>query len=216
MVFSFWMILMTRKPSLSFFGRIARWTATLAGAGLAAAAPAQAEKPSATSVDPAAAPAEWVRYAEIVTAAVTRQLEAGTETAARLRASLDATRPAPDQPTKPFVLKIWIDADGTVSRIDHAPFAQQEANADLNALLVGQPMPSRPPKDMLLPLRIMIQLPPPATGEAAQALDDANRKLQPPPGQDRPATDPLGLPERGSVNRLNLEGQPGSRPRTLH
>ncbi|EJU12129.1 hypothetical protein LH128_15421 [Sphingomonas sp. LH128] len=212
------MILMTRKPSLSFFGRIARWTATLAGAGLAAAAPAQAEKPSSTSVDPAAAPAEWVRYAEIATVAVTRQLEAGTETAARLRASLDATRPALDQPTRPFVLKIWIDADGTVSRIDHAPFADAQANADLNALLVGESMPSRPPKDMLLPLRVLIELPPapPAARDGSPALDDANRRLQPPPGQDRPVTDPLGLPERGGVNRLNLEGQPGSRPHTHH
>lgn len=209
---------MTRKPSLSFFSRIARWTATLAGAGLAAAVPAQAQKPSPTSVDPAAAPAEWVRYAEIATVAVTQLLEADTETAGRLRVYIDATRRAPDQPTRPFVLKIWIDADGTVSRIDHVPFADVQANADLNALLVGQSMPSHPPKDMLLPLRVLIQLPPapPAMRGGSPALDDANRQLQPPPGQDRPVTDPLGLPERGGVNRLKLEGQPGSRPHTLH
>ncbi len=214
-VFSFWMILMKPTSSLSVLGRIARWTATLAGAGLAAAVPAQARNASSTSVDPAAAPAEWVRYAESATVAVTRLLEADTQTAARLRAFLDATRPAADQPTKPFVLKIWIDADGAVSRIDHAPFADAQANADLSALLVGQPMPGHPPNGMLLPLRVLIQLPPapPAAGEASPALDDANQQLQPPPGQDRPAIDPLGLPERGGVNRLNLPREPRAKPK---
>jgi hypothetical protein len=151
---------MSRRASP--FSRLARWLATLAGAGIAATAPVAAQ-----SVSPSAAPVEWVRYAESVTAEINRWLEADSETATRLRAYLDATRPAPDQPTAPLMLKVWIDGNGTISRIDFPPFAHAEANANLRALLVGQRLPAAPPRDMLLPLRIAVQIDPPPAAPAS-------------------------------------------------
>ena len=130
--------------------RIVRWLAVLAGAGIAPGV--------AQSVAPSAAPIKWVRYAETVTVTITGWLQADNETAARLRAYLDATRPAPDRPTAALVLRVWIDGDGTVSRIDFPLFAHPEPNADLRALLVGQRIPVAPPRDMLLPLRIAVSL----------------------------------------------------------
>lgn len=149
----------TRHPSLP--SRLLRWTVALAGIGIAATAPVAAQ-----SVSPSAAPAEWVRYAEGTTAAVNGWLQAEDETAQRLRAYLDATRPAPDQPTAPIVVKLWIDRDGTVSRIDFPPFAHAEANGDLRGLIVGRRLSAPPPKDMLLPLRIAVQLDAPAAPPA--------------------------------------------------
>lgn len=110
------------------------------------------------AVPPSAAPAEWNRYAESVTASVKQWLQADSETATRLRAYLDKTRPAPDQPATPIELKIWIDPSGKVTRIEYPPFADPAANADMLALVVAQPLPAKPPMDMLLPLRIRVQL----------------------------------------------------------
>ncbi|SNT19992.1 hypothetical protein SAMN06295912_1576 [Sphingomonas laterariae] len=151
----------TRHPSI--FSRLTRWTALLAGSVLAAASPAQAQ-----TVAPSAAAAEWVRYANDATTAVNRLLEADTETAIRLRAYLDRTRPAPDRPTAPLTLKLWVDKEGTVTRIEFEPFAHAEPNADLRTLIVGQTLAGAPPKDMLLPLRIVIQLDAPAASAAPE------------------------------------------------
>jgi hypothetical protein len=134
----------------------------------------------AQAVDPASAPVAWVRYAQSATAAVTQLLEGQSEAATRLRSYLDQSRPAPDQPTAPLVLKVWVAKDGTVSRVEFTPFAHAETNADLTGLLVGQPLGGVPPKDILLPLRIAVQLAAPPT----------------PPEQ---GATPAGLPARNSI-----------------
>lgn len=143
--------------------RLYAWLATLAGIMLASATPVAAQ-----SVVPSAAPAEWVRYAEAATASITGWLQGDDEPAVRVRAYLDRTRPSPDQATAPLRIKIWVAADGTVSRIDFPPFAHAEPNADLRGLIVGRRLPGTPPKDMLLPLRLVIQLdgPTPASAPA--------------------------------------------------
>lgn len=156
---------------LSFAGRISRWAAAFIGMGLASTAPAAAQ-----SVSPSAAPAEWVAYAQSATETVTAWLQADGEIAKRLRAYFDATRPAPNRATAPLVLKIWIDGDGAVSRIDFPPFAHPEPNDDLRSLVVGQRLAAAPPRDMLLPLRIAVQLDPPAAHapEPAPMVDSRN------------------------------------------
>lgn len=153
---------MKRKISHPIMSRLFRWAGALAGAGLAGPSPVHAQ-----AVDPASAPVEWVRYAQSATASVTQLLEGPTEAATRLRSYLDQTRPAPDQPTAPLVLKVWIAKDGTVSRIGFTPFAHPETNVDLRSLLLGQSLAGVPPKDILLPLRIAVQLaaPPAPSGE---------------------------------------------------
>lgn len=149
--------------NLSFFARLSHWAATLIGAGLATSGPVAAQ-----SISPTQAPAEWVAYAQSATTSVTIWLQADNETAQRLRAYLDATRPAPDRSTTPLVLKIWVDDEGRVSRIDHPPFAHADANSDLRSLIVGQHLPGLPPQDMLLPLRIAVQLNPQSSPDPSE------------------------------------------------
>ena len=149
----------------SLFSRSFRWLAAAAGAGLATASPVAAQ-----TIAPSAAPVEWVRYAEGATAAVTLLLEADNETALRFRAYLHRTRPAEDEPTPPLELKIWVGESGVVSRMEFTPFAHPEPGADLRSLVVGQRLPGEPPPDMLLPIRIAVQLdPPPAEVAPATA-----------------------------------------------
>lgn len=140
-----------RAPAL--FAWLTRWLAALVGAGLATTAPV-----SAQPVSPSAAPAEWVRYAEGATAAITQWLKADSEAGVRFRTYLDRTRPAEDQPTPPLEVKVWIAPDGKVERIDFASFAHPEPNADLRALIVGHRLAGPPPRDMLLPIRIAVDL----------------------------------------------------------
>lgn len=120
--------------------------------------------PDAKSISPEVAPPAWNAYAGQVNTAVAGWLGGEEEAAQRLRAYVDATRPADDQASEPVVIKLWIDPKGVIERIDFASFAHEEVNASLRALLVGR-MVGAPPKDMLFPLRLGVQLVPqePAT-----------------------------------------------------
>lgn len=150
-----------------------RWFAALAGAGLVAAGPAAAQ-----STSPAAAPAEWVAYAERATAVIGTWLQAEDEAGQRLRAYLDLMRPAPDQPGPPLVLKVWVDPGGAVSRVDFTPFAHPEPNADLRTLVVGRRLAEPPPRDMLLPLRLAVQVEPPEPGSAGDISASAGTRAR--------------------------------------
>jgi hypothetical protein len=145
------------RPSFAQNGK-GRWgrsvvAAVLALFGLGGGFAAQA-KPAA------APPPDWIAYAEQATRLITDELNSPDAPAPRLRTALDATRPAADQPAPPLVLKIWIDRDGALTRVDHGPFSDGQADADLKTLLVGRHL-GRPPHGMLLPIRIAIQLAPP-------------------------------------------------------
>lgn len=130
--------------------------ALLASTGLAVAVPA-----SAQGVAPEAAPAEWLHYAEAARAAVTAWLSEEGGAPARVRAALDRTRPAPDQPTLPIALKVWIEPNGRIARLDFSPFAEPTVEDDLRATIVGR-MLAAPPIGMEQPIRLAVLLPAPA------------------------------------------------------
>lgn len=136
----------------SLASRLIGTLAALAGLGTASTAPAQ-------SVSASEAPAAWIAYAETAAATLSAWLEEEGEAPNRLRAYLHQTRPAEDQPTPPLMLKVWIDRDGVVDRLDFTPFAHEAANADLRASVVGRRLSAPPPPDMLLPLRIAVEMP---------------------------------------------------------
>ncbi|MFK0298763.1 hypothetical protein ACIQTU_06045 [Brevundimonas sp. NPDC090276] len=141
------------------------WRALATGlaAAFGFAAPVQAQ-----SLSPEAAPVAWVAYAEAATQAVTAWLEEDNEAASSFRHYLHQTRPAADRHTPPLVLKLWIDAQGRITRIDFAPFAHAETDAALRSAVSGRRL-ARPPSGMLQPLRLSVQLDPvvPETGHPA-------------------------------------------------
>lgn len=104
------------------------------------------------------APAVWVAYAQQTTQTVTGWLNAADPPAPRVRSFLlAATHPDPGKPALPVVLKLWIAADGSITRMDFPVLTDDEVNRDLQDLVVGRHLPV-PPRDMLQPLRIAIQL----------------------------------------------------------
>lgn len=143
--------------TLGRMAKLIQGIATLLGVGTAPVAPAAAQ-----SVSPSTAPAEWVAYAENATVVVAGWLQAEDARAQRLRAYLDNMRITPDQLPPALLLKLWIDTGGEVSRIDFAPFAHPEPNADLRAIVLGRRLPCPPPRGMLLPIRLSIQIEPAA------------------------------------------------------
>lgn len=65
---------------------------------------------------------------------------------------LDATRPAPDQPTPPLVMKLWIGRDGTLTKVEFPRLPDVEADQDLHELLTGKRL-APPARGMRLPVR---------------------------------------------------------------
>jgi hypothetical protein len=131
--------------------------ALLAGAGVASSA-IGAPKPQAVAAD--AAPPAWTAYAAQVNTLVTGWLGGEEPGAVKLRADLDATRAAADQASAPVTLRLWIDAKGIITRAVADPVAAGAPELDV-ALLAGRAIGTRPPKGMLLPLRLAVQLEPP-------------------------------------------------------
>lgn len=132
---------------------LGRRLATVLGFGLALGGVA-----SAQTIPLSQAPPAWVRYAESATGTITGWLREESETGVRLRAYLEGTREAEGQPTPPLMLRLWIGADGAVTRVEFTPFAHDEANNDIRSLVVGRKLPSAPPADMRQPMLLGVQL----------------------------------------------------------
>lgn len=113
---------------------------------------------SAQSVAPSSAPVEWIRYAEASTRMISAWLQDEAEAPSRLRAYLDATRSAGNAPVE-IEISLWPSPGGNVERIHFAPFADAQANVDLQRSIVGRDL-GAPPRGMLLPMRVAVQVEP--------------------------------------------------------
>lgn len=122
----------------------------IAGLGLTLplGVPAQAAGMSASD-----APAEWVSYAQGATAAIEALLRDESQPGLRLKEALSEK-----QAKEAIVIAVWIDGKGAVERVECTDLAGDAAQADLRALLVGQRLPGKMPRDMVLPMRIAAQL----------------------------------------------------------
>eukprot|EP01137_Pigoraptor_chileana_P001441 Opistho-2@39084 len=112
----------------------------------------------AQSVAPSAAPAEWIRYAEASTATISAWLGEEAEGPVRLRAYLNVAQADGSAPVE-IRISLWIRPDGTIDRVSFAPFADAQANTDLRNMIVDRGL-GTPPSNMLLPMRIAVQLKP--------------------------------------------------------
>jgi hypothetical protein len=128
--------------------RVASISASIAAMLASGVAPAQ-------SVAPSSAPVEWIGYAEASTSAISTWLQEEAEVPARLRAYLNAARPDGNEPVT-IEISLWLGSDGRVERLRFAPFADAQANADLEETIVGRHL-GAPPRGMLLPMRIAVQ-----------------------------------------------------------
>lgn len=121
---------------------------------LLGATPAHAQQVAAE-----AAPAEWLAYAEASTKTLASWLQEDSEPALRFRADLDARRSDPAQPAPAVALKIWVSEDGAVTRVEMPQLADSEAAAAARTAIVGRKL-GVPPKKMLLPMNLSVELAP--------------------------------------------------------
>lgn len=83
-------------------------------------------------------PVAWAAYADLVRQALPDWLAEDTAPNRRLIAFIDRLRPAPNSPTPPLELKIWIDANGVVSQAAFIGAAEADETPNLQASLVGR------------------------------------------------------------------------------
>ncbi len=133
-----------------------RWRALVAGlaAAVGLGANVQAQEPLA----PQQAPAAWIAYAERATDAIAAWLAEDRHAPARVRGYLLAG-PKAKAKAVALELKVWVAADGVVSKVDFAPLGDASADADLTASIAGRRL-GPPPPHMLQPLRLAIELRP--------------------------------------------------------
>ncbi|WEK02136.1 MAG: hypothetical protein P0Y59_10805 [Candidatus Sphingomonas phytovorans] len=110
------------------------------------------------TIAPGAAPQAWLAYAQTVSDAVHTRLTGDDPAAVRLRDYMNQLPGGADAEGAALRIAFWIDGKGRITRIDHALFAQTQPNDDLQTLLVGIELPAPPPKGMLLPLRLGVQI----------------------------------------------------------
>ncbi|MXN76960.1 YbaB/EbfC family DNA-binding protein [Burkholderia sp. 4701] len=152
---------MKRNPRIRAFG----WGAALVVAWtLAAGTPARAQT--------ADVPQSWITYAQRVGRQFQGWLEADGDAADRLHRSLEARvlNARADAPPPAIVVRAWIGANGTVTRVEFDPLGDAGADAALRQLLTAGPLAEPPPPDMRQPLRVRLRLAPnPAAPADARA-----------------------------------------------
>ncbi|TCW78098.1 hypothetical protein C5O80_33330 [Burkholderia sp. SRS-46] len=131
------------------------WGAALVVAWtLAAGAPARAQT--------ADVPQPWITYAQRVGRQFQGWLEADGDAADRLHRALEARvlSASADSPPPAIVVRAWIGANGTVTRVEFDPLGDANADAALRQLLTAGPLAEPPPPDMRQPLRVRLRLAP--------------------------------------------------------
>lgn len=106
-----------------------------------------------------AVPASWQSYAGLVVHQFQAWLMADDEAAYRLHRFLeDRTLSAADEPAGPLLIRVWIDPEGQVSRLDFPSLGQAQADSDLRRILTVSPLSEPPPPDMRQPLTLRLNL----------------------------------------------------------
>jgi len=133
--------------------RVRALAAGMLGLGLAAAGapPAQAQ---------AAVPQHWISYAQLASNQFQAWLsDPENEAVVRLHESLQARMlDSGGQPPEPVVVRVWVDVDGRVYRVEFATLGDARADADLRGVLTAQPLSEPPPRDMRQPMVLRLKL----------------------------------------------------------
>ncbi|GGB95483.1 hypothetical protein GCM10007205_00880 [Oxalicibacterium flavum] len=128
----------------------------IVGLGLSvSSSPAQAQAPAAQPV-----PQHWISYAQMAS----NQFEAwlgnpDDESVQRLHAWMQERllQDGPPVPTS-LVVRVWVEPNGRVGRMEFASLGQNQADADLRSIMTAQPLSEPPPPDMRLPMVLQLSL----------------------------------------------------------
>jgi hypothetical protein len=104
-----------------------------------------------------AVPASWSRFAQLVQDQFKARLEADDGTADRFRLFLKNRSASEDLSSNALLVQVWVGADGKVERVAFPPLEDEQADADLHALLERRKI-GPPPSDMPQPLHVKLAL----------------------------------------------------------
>lgn len=137
----------------------------LAGIGLISAGTGVTADAQAQPAAPAAAPAAWIAYAVSVTDQLQAWMAEDSAPALLVMTDLVELQPAsrPDQPVR-LDVKLWIDPDGAVARVETSAGRRSGLEEDLAALVAGRKLGEPPPAGMALPIRLRLAIRPAAAG----------------------------------------------------
>lgn len=114
---------------------------------------------SGAMAQPVSVPEAWKSYAGLVGQQFQAWLMGDDDVACRFHKFLeDRAVSATETPPGPLLIKVWIDPEGQVTRLDFSSFGAAEADADLRRLLTAGPLSEPPPLDMRQPLTLRINL----------------------------------------------------------
>jgi hypothetical protein len=107
-------------------------------------------------------PQPWIAYAQLVGRQFEAWLEADNDAADQLHRYLEdrILNAKADAPPPAIVIRAWIGASGSVTRVEFDSLGDAKADATLTQLLTEHPMSESPPPDMLQPLRVRLRLAP--------------------------------------------------------
>lgn len=143
-------------PFARAWQRIVRAAGVL-GVGLTTAAgnPAVAQAPAQP------VPQHWISYAQMTGNQFQAWLsDPESETVQRLHAWMQERmlQEGPVAPPPPLIVRVWVDGAGKVERLEFASLGQPQADEDLRALLIAQPLSEPPPPDMRQPMVLQLEL----------------------------------------------------------
>jgi hypothetical protein len=105
-------------------------------------------------------PATWISYAQLVGEQFQSSLETEGAAADQLHTYLEQriVHPQGDAPPAAIVVRAWLGADGSVTRLAFDSLGDAQADANLRTLLSAHPITAPPPADMRQPLRVRLRL----------------------------------------------------------
>lgn len=128
----------------------------VAGLGVLSAVPAAAQQLDYRSPDQV--PPSWGQFAKLVKYRSEEWVSGDDAIAARFRVYAKIHSGKEDGPPATVTVRVWVNPDGTVARVQFPAFKDAGATQDLRTILTRGNIGEAPPPEMLQPLNLRFSL----------------------------------------------------------
>lgn len=103
-------------------------------------------------------PPSWVQFSKLVKFRFEEWVSSDDPIAARFRVYLKAHAGTQDGPPATLIVRVWVNADGSVARVAFPALKDAGATTDLRTILTRGNIGEGPPPEMLQPLNLRFSL----------------------------------------------------------